>query len=142
MSETVVSGSIEIWRQFTSEIHPQEGDDEDWRLVRKEITLQAHEEETERRSEIAAEGISATKHQERPEFELRIEGFENENEDEDEDEDNGDEVADKGFAWWHHPEKDAIDQVIVMSELESSWNERQWKQNEDENEDQNQNQAT
>jgi uncharacterized C2H2 Zn-finger protein len=127
MSETVISGSIEIWRQFTREMERHQGNAEAERLIEAEIEGQAREDEAERRRNAGAEEAEPALQQ----IEGEVEGLENrieiEIEDEDEDDDDGLEGADEEFAREHRyrNEADVIDEVIAVSELERNGNEDQ-----------------
>jgi hypothetical protein len=115
MSETVISGSIEIWRQFAREMDRVEGNQEAVQLVEAEVAQQALEEEADRRRNPAAEEAEPGNQ----EIDGNIDGFEVD----DEDDDNGYEGANEEFA--HERHDDVIDEVIAVSELESNQIEHQ-----------------
>jgi hypothetical protein len=123
MSETVITGSINIWRDFMRQMIPKEeneGNEEERRLVEAEIEHQAAEEQAE--AERMGRAPDEKEHQEGEQIEIMVHGFEYN--DEDEDNGYGYERADEEFARRHHGQDDVIDEVIAISELESNLNER------------------
>jgi hypothetical protein len=107
MSETVIKGSMDIWRTFARTMERNHEVREAQYIIEAEVEQQAREEELERVG-LAPNEIPEAEGQE---VELRIGNLENE----DDGEDDGYEVADEEFAQRHHIEDDAIDVVIAMS---------------------------